>query len=75
MIAFGSLYMAGSIRTAFHPTFRKWLRQQKIKARDNYTPDERAHLSEKVVEQIVSSPEFRAAKTVLIYRATGARCD
>ena len=70
VIAFGSLYMAGSIRTAFHPTFRKWLRQQKIKARDNYTPDERAHLSEKVVEQIVSSPEFRAAKTVLIYRAT-----
>ena len=70
VVAFGSLYMAGGIRTAFHPAYRKWLRRQKIRVRDHYTPEERAQLSQAIVAQIVASPEFQAAKTVLIYRAT-----
>ena len=70
VMAFGSLYMAGGIRTAFHPAFRKWLRKQKIKARDSYTLEERARLSQDVVKQLIASPEFQAAKTVLLYRAT-----
>ncbi len=70
VVAFGSLYMAGGIRTAFHPAYRKWLRRQKIRARDRYTPEDRVRLSQDIVAQIVASPEFQAAKTVLIYRAT-----
>lgn len=70
VVAFGSLYMAGAVRTAFRPVYRTCLRKSKIKARDALGADERARLSEQIVRQIVASDEFQKAQTVLIYRAT-----
>ena len=70
VVAFGSLYMAGGILAAFPGVYRKWLRREKIRARDRLSPEERAAQSAQVVEQVLVSPEFRRAKTVLIYRAT-----
>ncbi len=69
VVAFGSLYMAGAIRTAFPSALRQWLRRQGIRARDGFTPEERARLSSQVVQRIVDSPEFQAARTVLLYRS------
>ena len=70
VVAFGSLYLAGAVREAFRPTYRKWLRREKIRARDRLSPEEREAMSRQVVRQILAAPEFRRAKTVMIYRAT-----
>ena len=53
-----------------NPEERKALRKSKIAARDSLTPEERENLSQEIVSKIVGSPEFKEAKTVLIYRAT-----
>lgn len=55
---------------SFLPLYRKWLRKQKIRARDSLTKEERERLSAALVKNLIATPEFRAAKTVLIYRAT-----
>ena len=69
VIAFGSLYLAGAIRTAFAPTYRRWLRAVKIRARDSLPPEDRLEKSEQIVQRVIHSHEFRCAKTVMLYRA------
>lgn len=69
VIAFGSLYLAGAVRTAFVPALRRWLRTAKIAARDSLPAGVRAAASERIVERILSSREFENAKTVMLYRA------
>ena len=68
-VAFGSLYMAGGIRTAFPAAYKAWLREQKIAARDRMTPLSRGFLSDRIARRILGSPEFRRARTVMLYRA------
>jgi 5,10-methenyltetrahydrofolate synthetase len=70
VVAFGSLYLAGGVRSAFPAAYRQWVRRAGIRARDALSPEERERLSRRVVEQIIACPEFRRAETVLIYRAT-----
>ena len=67
--AFGSLYMAGAVRTAFRPLYRKWLRKSRIKARDSLTPQAREERSARIACRIAASEEFQKARTVLLYRA------
>ena len=75
VIAFGSLYLAGAVRTDFAPAYRHWLRGAKIRAREGLPPEDRAEKSEEIVRRIISSPEFRGAKTVMLYRAArGEAC-
>ena len=69
VVAFGSLYMAGCVRTGFRSVYRTWLRKARIKARDSLSPDERERLSRLAVEHIVASQVFQQAKTILLYRA------
>lgn len=44
------------------------LRKEKIKARESFTKEERELLSQQIVERILESNEFRAAKTIMVYR-------
>lgn len=60
----------GTEREQLHLLFRNWLRRDKIRTRDQFTPEAREELSRQVVAQILSAPEFRQAKTVMLYRAT-----
>lgn len=69
VIAFGSLYLAGAVRTAFGPVLRQWLRGAKIQARDSLPDEARREKSERIVQRVVHSPEFQKAKTVMLYRA------
>lgn len=69
VIAFGSLYLAGAVRTAFGPALRQWLRGAKIQARDSLPDEARREKSERIVQRVVHSPEFQKAKTVMLYRA------
>jgi len=70
VIAFGSLYLAGAIRSGFAPAYRKWLRKTKILARDSLSPEERTERSERIAQRILRSEAFQRAKTVMIYKAT-----
>lgn len=69
IVSFGSLYLAGAVRTEYHVTFRKWLRSHKIHARDALPASQRAEKSEAIVKQILASAEFARAKNILIYEA------
>ena len=69
VIAFGSLYLAGAVRTAFSSVCRRWLRETKIRARDSLSPEDRAEKSGRIVQRILHMPEFGNAKTVMLYRA------
>ncbi len=69
VVAFGSLYMAGAIRSAFPGVYRDWLRRRKIAARDRMTPRCRDEFSDRMARRLMDSPEFRQAKTVMLYRA------
>ena len=48
---------------------REELRRAGIGARDSLTPEAREEMSRRIAERIAASPEFRAAGTVLLYRA------
>jgi len=69
VIAFGSLYLAGAVRSAFPAVYRRHLRNTKLAVRDRLTPLRCGFLSDRVVRRIRQLPEYEAAKTVMIYRA------
>ena len=52
-----------------HDELRKSLRKEKIKARDSYSLEERYELSEAICKNILSSSEYKNAKTIMIYKA------
>ena len=47
---------------------RKALRKEKIKAREALTPQERAEKSRSICAFILQTPEWKRAKTVMIYK-------
>ena len=67
VVAFGSLYLAGTVRNVFPARYRGWLRQNRVRARDALTQEERAAKSARAVERIAESAVFRNAKTVMLY--------
>lgn len=58
--------ISGSV---FGSISRDQLRREKIYARNRLSQDERAILSAQAASRILSSPEFRQAGTILLYRA------
>ena len=72
VVAFGSLYLAGAVRSLFRAQYRKWIRKHGIAAREALSPEEREAGSARAVERMVRSDAFRAAKTVFIYEHFGA---
>ena len=69
VVAVGSLYLAGAVRTVFPEVSKKWLRRQKIAARDALAPEERAARSAEIVKRILALPEYEKAQTVMLYRS------
>ena len=69
VIAFGSLYLAGAVRTEFPAAYRRHLRKTKLAARDRMTPLRCGFLSDRVVRRLRQLPEYEAARTVMLYRA------
>lgn len=45
------------------------LRREKIQAREALLPEERRELSAAIVQRLAQMPEYRAAETVMLYRA------
>lgn len=75
VVAFGSLYMAGAVRSAFLPALRKWLRRRAVAARESLSPAERAAKSAAICERLLALPELKDAKTIMLYHAVRAEAD
>ena len=75
IVAFGSLYMAGEIRSHYSMILRNWQRKTKIAARRNLLPEERRAFSHIIVEKILHSEAFQNAKYILSYRAMKDEVD
>lgn len=72
VVAFGSLYLAGDVRTDFAPIYKKYIRRECIAAREALTDDELEDKSEDIVKRILNMPEYRDAKIVMLYKWTHA---
>ena len=75
VVAFGSLYLAGAIRTAFPRAMKKHQRTLALAARAALSPAERAQRSGWLAENVRALPEYQRAKTVMLYCAVGAEAD
>ena len=75
VVAFGSLYMAGSILGRFDSIYKKWLRRRKINIRVALDSVTRAIHSEKIASILAETAEFRSASTIMLYRATRSEVD
>ena len=72
VIAFGSLYLAGAVRTEFPQVYKRFIRRECIEAREGLTDKEREDKSEEIVEKILSMEEYKSAKLVMLYKWTNA---
>ena len=75
VVAFGSLYLAGAIRTAFPRAIKRHQRKTAIAGREGLSPAARAEKSAKIVEAVRALPAYQRAKTVMVYSAVGAEVD
>lgn len=75
IVAFGSLYLAGAIRSVFPRAIKKWLRKESIRLRDAMSESQRTARSQEIVQRIVESDLFLHAKTVMSYRAMRSEVD
>ncbi len=75
VVAFGSLYLAGAIRTAFPRAIKRHQRKTAIAGREGLSPAARAEKSARIVEAVRALPAYQNAKTVMLYSAVGAEAD
>ncbi len=68
VVAFGSLYLAGAVRTAFTGAAKDWLRRRCVRAREALSEAERDLYSRKICERITGLEAYQKAKTVMLYR-------
>ncbi|MBO4382620.1 MAG: 5-formyltetrahydrofolate cyclo-ligase [Clostridia bacterium] len=69
VLAFGSLYMAGDIRTAYYKEKKSAQRKFCMNARRMLTPEERVEFAADLCERLTELPEIREADTILSYMA------
>lgn len=75
VVAFGSLYLAGAIRSIFPRALKKWQRGEGIQSRNALLESQRAARSQEIVQRIMKSDAFLHAKTIMSYRAMKAEVD
>ncbi len=75
VVAFGSLYLAGEIRSAFPRVCKRVQRRACLDARGALSPEDRAAASQRIVRAILASAQYRRAKTILLYKAFGSEVD
>ena len=74
-VAFGSLYMAGHVRSVFPQQVKKLQRETALSRRDALTPEQRAKGSQTVCEKILATDAYMNARTVFLFRAFRSELD
>lgn len=75
VMAFGSLYLAGHLRTVFSRLLKKWQRTAALQKRDLLPAVQREAASRAVCEKLLALDEYKHAKTVFLYRAFRSELD
>ena len=75
VMAFGSLYLAGHVRTVFPHLLKKKQRAAVLKKRDALPSEVRAAASRTVCEKLLTLDAYRSAKTVFLFRAFRSELD
>ena len=70
IIALGSLYLAGAVRTDFMKVYKGWLRKICKSKRDSLSEKQRIEKSETICRTISEMPEYQNAKTIMLYKWT-----
>ena len=73
--AFGSLYLAGAIRTAFPRAIKGFQRRAAVAGREGLSAEERREKSAAICERVRSLPEYQSARIVMVYSAIRAEAD
>ena len=67
VVAFGSLYLAGAVRSQFPGVYRNWSRKDRMEKRRNLPEEERKQYSERITEKLLQSDVVKNARTVMLY--------
>ncbi|MBQ9662026.1 MAG: 5-formyltetrahydrofolate cyclo-ligase [Oscillospiraceae bacterium] len=68
VMAFGSLYLAGHVRTVFPKQLKKFQRASVLQKRDALPPEQREAASRTVCEKLLSMDVYKNARTVFLFR-------
>lgn len=74
-VGFGSLYLAGELRTLFFRWKKNGQREQCLRAREALSPSERQLMDQKICLRLQDLPQVREARTILSYMAVGEETD
>ncbi len=75
VVAFGSLYLAGHVRTVF-PRLCKQLQRRTVLAKREALSDEyRSEASEKICNALLSLPEYLRAEKIMLFKAFRSEVD
>jgi 5,10-methenyltetrahydrofolate synthetase len=75
VMAFGSLYLAGQVRSVFPKLKKKQQRRAALRRRDALPAEKRAAASRAICERLLSLDRYREARTILLYRAFRSEAD
>ena len=75
VVAFGSLYMAGAVRSAFPAERKRLQRAECLARRRTLSPRQRAEYSAAVCQALTGLPELQSARTILSYMAVEDEAD
>ena len=75
VMAFGSLYLAGHVRSAFPKQMKKYQRRAVLQRRDALSAEKRAEDSRAVCERLLQLDAYRKARTVFLFRAFRSEPD
>ena len=75
VVAFGSLYLAGEIRTTFPAVIKPFQRRHALRCRDALNSAERQAQSALLSRNIISSEPYKKANTILVFNAFGSEPD
>ena len=75
VMAFGSLYLAGHVRSVFPRVFKQLQRFSILQKRDALPVEIRSNASKAVCEKLLTLDIYRRAKTVFLFRAFRSELD
>ena len=75
VVSFGSLYMAGHVRSVFPGKLKKLQRKNCSAARLALTEEQRSEYSARICERLEEMPELKGARTILSYCAVRGEAD
>lgn len=75
LVGFGSLYLAGKLRTLYFRWRKNGQREACLKAREALTPEQRQLWDQKICRRLQDLPQVQKAGTILSYMAVGEEAD